>query len=129
MERGYGDFVFVPDLSTLRRVPWHEGTALLLADVAWEDGTPVSPSPRQVLRRQLDRLAEHGWTALVGTELEFIVVADTYEHGWSTGYRGLTPANQYNADYSILATSRIEPLSPSPQLDGRRWHGGRVGQG
>ncbi len=109
-ERGYGDFVLVPDLRTLRHVPWHDGTALVLADVTWEDGEAVRPSPRQVLKRQLERLAERGWTAMVGTELEFIVVAETYEDAWSKGYRDLEPANQYNADYSLLATSRIEPL-------------------
>ncbi len=109
-ERGYGDFVLVPDLGTLRRLPWHDGTALVLADVAWENGEAVRPSPRQVLERQLDRLAERGWTAMVGTELEFIVLANSYEDAWSKGYRDLEPANQYNADYSILATSRIEPL-------------------
>jgi len=109
-ERGYGDFVLSPDLATLRRIPWLEGTALVLADVAWEDGQPVGPSPRQVLKRQLDRLAERGWTAMVGTELEFIVFADTYEEAQAKGYRDLRPANLYNADYSILATSRIEPL-------------------
>jgi glutamine synthetase len=109
-ERGYGDFVLAPDLDTLRRMPWNEGTALVLADVTWEDGAPVAPSPRQVLRRQLERLAEHGWTAMVGTELEFIAFDETYEDAWTAGYRDLVPANQYNADYSILATSRIEPL-------------------
>jgi glutamine synthetase len=109
-ERGYGDFVLVPDLGTLRRLPWHDGTALVLADVAWENGEAVRPSPRQVLERQLERLAERGWTAMVGTELEFIVLANSYEDAWSQGYRDLEPANQYNADYSILATSRIEPL-------------------
>ncbi|MFI9153326.1 glutamine synthetase family protein [Streptomyces sp. NPDC053367] len=109
-ERGYGDFAFHPDLATLRRVPWHPGTALLIADLAWEDGTPVAAAPRQILRRQLERLAEHGWTAQVGTELEFIVFKDTYEQAWDANYRGLTPANQYNVDYSILGTGRVEPL-------------------
>jgi glutamine synthetase len=109
-ERGYGDFALIPDLATLRGVPWHEGTALVMADVQWNDGTPVTPSPRQVLRRQLDRLAERGWTAMVGTELEFIVVNNTYEDAWHRAYRGLEPANLYNADYSLLATARIEPL-------------------
>src|SRR3954453_5612120 len=60
-ERGYGDFEMAPDLGTLRRVPWQDGTALLLADVAWLDHTPVLQSPRQVLKRQLDRLPEYGW--------------------------------------------------------------------
>ncbi|MGS2586909.1 glutamine synthetase family protein [Streptomyces hebeiensis] len=109
-ERGYGDFAMRPDLSTLRRVPWHEGTALLLADLAWENGTPVVAAPRQILRRQLERLAAHGYTAHVGTELEFIVFRDTYEQAWDSGYRGLTPANQYNVDYSVLGTGRVEPL-------------------
>ncbi|MFH9085347.1 glutamine synthetase family protein [Streptomyces sp. NPDC017673] len=109
-ERGYGDFAMHPDVSTLRRVPWHPGTALLIADLAWNDGSPVVAAPRQILRRQLGRLAEHGYTAQVGTELEFIVFKDSYEQAWDANYRGLTPANQYNIDYSILGTGRIEPL-------------------
>ncbi|SOD87831.1 glutamine synthetase family protein [Streptomyces sp. Ag109_G2-15] len=109
-DRGYGDFAMHPDLSTLRRIPWHPGTALLVADLAWNDGAPVVAAPRQILRRQLDRLAELGYTAQVGTELEFIVFKDSYEQAWDANYRGLTPANQYNIDYSILGTGRIEPL-------------------
>ena len=57
-ERGYGDFLMTPDFATLRRIPWHPATALVLADVGWTDGGPVVASPRQVLRAQLDRLAE-----------------------------------------------------------------------
>src|SRR6266513_4232703 len=53
-ERGYGDFDLVPDFATMRRIPWLEGTALVLCDVAWHDKTPVRPSPRQVLRLQVD---------------------------------------------------------------------------
>ncbi|MER6995895.1 glutamine synthetase family protein [Streptomyces sp. NPDC000410] len=109
-DRGYGDFAMHPDLGTLRRVPWNEGTALLVADLAWNDGSPVVAAPRQILRRQLERLAEHGFTAHVGTELEFIVFKDTYEQAWDANYRDLTPANQYNIDYSVLGTGRIEPL-------------------
>jgi glutamine synthetase len=107
---GYGDFAMVPDLATLRLTPWQPGTALVTADLTWLDGTPVPASPRQILRRQLERLAEHGLTAWAGTELEFLVFKDTYEQAWEGGYRNLTPANQYNADYSLLATARIEPL-------------------
>ncbi|ALV49293.1 glutamine synthetase family protein [Streptomyces althioticus] len=109
-ETGYGDFAMYPDLDTLRRVPWNEGTAMVTADLAWADGSPVAAAPRQILRRQLDRLAALGYTAQVGTELEFIVFKDTYEQAWDAGYRGLTPANQYNVDYSVLGTGRIEPL-------------------
>ena len=109
-ERGYGDFEWVPDLATLRLLPWSPGTALCLADVRWPDGTDVAPSPRQVLRRQLDRLAERGLAAYAATELEFMIFRDSYEQAWSKGYRDLDPANQYNVDYSVLGTARVEPL-------------------
>ncbi|GII83044.1 glutamine synthetase [Sphaerisporangium siamense] len=109
-ERGYGDFVMRPDLSTLRRVPWQDGTVLLMADVLWEDGGDVAASPRQILRAQLGRLAERGWKAYVGTELEFVVYRDSYEDAWGKAYRDLTPANLYNVDYSLLGGARVEPL-------------------
>jgi glutamine synthetase len=107
---GYGDFVMRPDFDTLRPIPWNEGTALLMADLAWEDGSDVIASPRQILRRQLDRLAERGWEAFAGTELEFIVFRDTYEQAWHKGFKNLEPANLYNVDYSLLGTARVEPL-------------------
>jgi glutamine synthetase len=109
-EQGYGDFVLRPDLSTLRLVPWQPGTALVLCDVGWENGDPVAASPRQILARQLERLADRGLTAHAGTELEFIVFRDSYEEAWNKAYRDLSPTNQYNVDYSMLGTARIEPL-------------------
>src|SRR5690348_11777520 len=99
---GYGDFVMKPDFSTLRPVPWLPGTALVLADLTDTAGQPVPPSPRQILRRQLDRLAAHGLTAFAGTELEFVLYRDSYEQAFDRAYRDLTPANQYNVDYSLL---------------------------
>ncbi|MEA2368494.1 MAG: glutamine synthetase [Thermoleophilaceae bacterium] len=109
-DRGYGDFVMKPDLDTLRPVPWHEGTAMLFADLAWEDGSDVVASPRQILRRQLARLSERGWTAMAGTELEFILFRDSYEEAWRKAFRDLQPGNDYNVDYSMLGTARVEPL-------------------
>ncbi|WP_438488863.1 glutamine synthetase family protein [Streptomyces sp. S186] len=109
-ERGYGDFAMHGDPATLRRTPWNPGTALITADLAWHDGSAVAASPRQILRRQLDRLAEHGWTAYAGTELEFMLFKDSYEDAWSRGYRQMTPANQWNGDYSVLGTGRVEPV-------------------
>ncbi|WP_433548460.1 glutamine synthetase family protein [Streptomyces sp. CA-294286] len=109
-DSGYGDFAMRPDLATLRRVPWNEGTALLMADLMWHDDTPVVAAPRQILRHQMARLAELGYTAYAGTELEFIVFKDTYEQAWDACYRDLEPVNQYNVDYSILGTGRVEPL-------------------
>jgi glutamine synthetase len=109
-ERGYGDFAMRPDLGTLRVLPWLEGTALCLADLEWEDGSEVLASPRQVLKRQLVRLAERGWSANAATELEFLVFRDSYEDAWRKDYRSLEPANLYNIDYSLLGTARVEPL-------------------
>jgi glutamine synthetase len=108
--RGYGDFAMRPDLDTLRPVPWQEATVLVMADLEWHDGTDVAASPRQILKRQLARLAERGWSANAGTELEFIVFRDSYEDAWRSGYRELSPANLYNVDYSLLGTARVEPL-------------------
>jgi glutamine synthetase len=108
--RGYGDFVMKPDFDTLRRIPWHPATALLIADLEWLDGSDVVASPRQILRKQLARLGERGWKAFAGTELEFIVFNDTYEEAAGKGYSDLVPANLYNVDYSMLGTARIEPL-------------------
>ena len=109
-ERGYGDFGMKPDLNTLRPVPWHPGTVLVMGDLQWEDGTDVVASPRQILRKQLARLADRGLIANAGTELEFIVFRTPYEEAWLKGYRDLEPANLYNVDYSLLGTARVEPL-------------------
>jgi glutamine synthetase len=109
-DTGYGDMVMVPDMTTLRLVPWLAGTALVLADLVWHDGRPIEPAPRRVLRRQLDRLRQRGLGAYVATELEFMVFDDTYRQAWASEYRGLTPASDYNMDYAVLASSRMEPL-------------------
>ncbi len=109
-ERGYSDFALVPDLNTLRLIPWQPGAALILADVAWLDHTDVVASPRQILRKQVAELEKAGMVAMCGTELEFVVYKDTYEEAWNKGYKNLIPVNQYNVDYSILGGSRIEPL-------------------
>jgi glutamine synthetase len=109
-DTGYGDFEMVPDLETLRLVPWLPGTAMVMADVQWSDGREVAASPRQILRRQLARLAERGMSALAATELEFIVFRNTYEEAWKRGFHDLEPANLYNIDYSLLGTARVEPL-------------------
>ncbi len=109
-ERGYGDMAMIPDFTTLRMAPWLEATALVTADLQWLDGSPVEASPRRILQRQLERLAARGLTAFVGTELEFIVFDDSYRDAWRKGYRELTPASDYNIDYALLASTRMEPL-------------------
>jgi glutamine synthetase len=107
-EGGYGDFTIVPDLGTLRRIPWLEGTALVLCDVAWEDGTPVVASPRQVLIKQFERAHAMGFAPMFASELEFYLYRDSFEDAAAKGYRDLTPTVPYIMDYHILATTRDE---------------------
>jgi glutamine synthetase len=115
-EKGYGDMAMIPDLDTLRLVPWIPGTALVLADLTWlpeqgeSEGAPVRPSPREILKVQVARLADRNLAAFVGTELEFLVFDDSYRDAWKKGYTGLTPASDYNIDYALLASTRMEPL-------------------
>src|SRR5215211_224869 len=109
-EQGYGDFALAPDMATLRRIPWLEGTALVLCDVLWHDGTPVNPSPRQVLKRQVERAAELGYTPMFGSELEFYLLKETYAEAHAKRYEDLTPSVPYILDYHILATTYDEPF-------------------
>jgi glutamine synthetase len=108
--RGFGDFQLKPDLATLRLTPWQPGCALVLADAYSEDGEPIQVSPRQILRRQLERLQARGLAAQVGTELEFMIFRSTYREAWDSGYRNLTKATPYSVDYALLDTTGIEPL-------------------
>ncbi len=108
--RGFGDFQLKPDLTTLRLVPWQPGCALVLADAFDEGGEAIEVSPRQILRRQLDRLLARGLAAQVGTELEFMIFRSTYREAWESGYRNLTKATPYSVDYALLDTNGIEPL-------------------
>ena len=109
-EKGYGDMMLLSDPDTLRRIPWMPGTALVMADLGWEGGDPVVQSPRAILKQQRGRLAERGLTAYAGTELEFIIFDDTYRDAWAKGYRDLKPSTDYNVDYDLLASGRLEPL-------------------
>jgi glutamine synthetase len=109
-EAGYGDVEFALDLETIRLLPHLPGTAMVQCDLVGLDHTPVAASPRTVLKDQLARAAELGFVALAGTELEFLAFHSTYEQAWDAGYRGLEPFSRYNIDYSVLGTTRAEPL-------------------
>ena len=120
-ETGYGDFALVPDLDTLRLVPWQEATALVMCDLRWADGSDVAASPRQVLRGQLARLASHGWSANASTELEFMVFKDSYESAWHKGFRrprAGQPLQRRLLTAGDLADRAADPAHP--QRDGRR---------
>ena len=109
-DQGYGDFRLAPDFGTLRRIPWLEGTALVLADVLNHDGSDVNPSPRQVLKAQVERAEDLGYTPMFGSELEFFLLKESYEEAHAKHYRDLTPSVPYILDYHILAATYDEPL-------------------
>ncbi|MGW4205155.1 glutamine synthetase family protein [Streptomyces sp. NPDC004726] len=103
-ETGYGNLVLRPDPDALRPAPWRDRTALVLCDLTTRDGAPVPVSPRQILRRQLDRLDALGLRALVGAELEFLLYTTSYRRAWASGYRELEPATHFGNDLSLLDT-------------------------
>jgi glutamine synthetase len=109
-EKGYGDFGIVPDLATLRRIPWLDRTALVLCDVVGHDGSPVVASPRQVLIEQYERAHEMGYTPLMASELEFYLHKESYAQAHEQDYRDLTPTIPYILDYHILATTMDENI-------------------
>ncbi|ABY22350.1 glutamine synthetase [Renibacterium salmoninarum ATCC 33209] len=109
-ESGYGDMFFDIDLETIRWMSHVPGTAMIQCDLKLVDGSPLNVSPRTILKRQVDRAAKNGWQGLAGTELEFVVYNNSYEEAWSQRYLDLVPANQYNVDYSIIGSARVEPL-------------------
>jgi glutamine synthetase len=110
-EQGYGDVRAVPDLTTLRRVPWLEATALVLCDLV-EVGTaaPVEVSPRRILQRQIERARQAGFTVKVGAELELYLFKDSYDEAFAKGYRNLVPHSAWVQDYHVLQTTRDEYL-------------------
>ncbi|WP_375566342.1 glutamine synthetase family protein [Oceaniradius stylonematis] len=110
-EKGYGDYTMKPDLSTLRLVPWLEGTAMVLCDVLdHHNHAPVPHDPRAVLKRQIDRLAALGYEAMAATELEFFLFENSYEELRHAGYRPLVPISGYNEDYHIFQTTKEEAI-------------------
>jgi len=105
---GYGDMHGRPDLATIRRIPWLEKTALILCDVETMDGRPVEVSPRQLLRKQVERALKLGFNPRTASELEFYLFKDTYEGAAGKRYRDLEPYGRYIEDYHILQGSKAE---------------------
>jgi glutamine synthetase len=111
-ESGYGDYTMKPDLSTLRRIPWLEGTALVLCDVLdHHTHAEVPHSPRAVLKRQVARLEAMGMKAMMATELEYFLFDQSYEEAQALGYRGLQTLGKYNEDYHIFQTTKEEDVN------------------
>ncbi|MDN5702965.1 MAG: glutamine synthetase family protein [Micrococcales bacterium] len=109
-EAGYGDMRFEMDLQTIRLMPHNPGQVMIQCDLTTTDGTPIPMSPRSMLKAQLERAREMGYQMLTGTELEFCIYDTSYEDAWRSNYQDLAPANQYNVDYNILGSQRVEPL-------------------
>src|SRR5438552_3904640 len=109
-ERGYGDMKVVPDLGTLRLVPWLPKTALVFCDVYTEEGEPIEEAPRWVLKRQVARAEAQGWVVKTAAELELYCFRESFEEARAKRYHGLTPVASYLEDYHILQTTKEEPL-------------------
>ncbi len=110
-QSGYGDYVMQPDLSTLRPVPWLDGTVMVLCDLMDHDThQPVPHSPRAILKKQIARLAELGFEAQMATELEFFLFEHSLDHIRKSGFRDLTPISGYNEDYHIFQTTKEEGI-------------------
>ncbi len=109
-ETGYGDFRMVPDMSTLRWCPWIEKTAMVICDIFEEEEADkeVEVTPRTILKRQIARAAELGYTIKTGSELEFYLFRDSYRDAAERGYRDLRPSSPYIMDYHMLQTTRDE---------------------
>jgi len=108
--KGYGDFVLKPDLGTMRRVPWLEGTALVLCDVQDHHHHDLPHSPRGILKKQVARLAERGYAGMFASELEFYLFDESYESLSDKQYQHPKTAGRYIEDYHILQTTREEPV-------------------
>lgn len=110
-EQGYGDVAAVPDLTTIRRIPWLEATAMVLCDLVDEEhGEPVEVSPRRILQRQVERAAALGYTVMFGSELEFFLFRESLDEAAAKSYTDLTPHSHVVEDYHILQTTRDEYL-------------------
>lgn len=109
-DKGYGDFAMVPDMDTMRVVPWLEKTALVVCDLVTEEGEIVEVAPRQILKRQLERAKDKGYQVMCGSELEFFLFKDSYEEVAAKGFKDLTPHSDYIEDYHILQTTKDEYL-------------------
>ena len=106
---GYGDYIMAPDLDTIRLTPWLEGTAMVLCDILdHHTHKPVPHDPRAMLKKQIARLKELGFEAMMATELEFFLFEKSYQEISRGGFRDLTPISAYNEDYHILQTTKEE---------------------
>ncbi|MFC8520326.1 glutamine synthetase family protein [Streptomyces sp. NPDC057257] len=100
-QQGYGDLGVRADPNSIRLLPHQPGTALVIGDAFHPGGAPVEVAPRHILRTQLERLADLGYHAAVGTEVEFLLYQGTAQDAHQSGYRGLRPAWPHNLDYSL----------------------------
>ena len=109
-DQGYGDMVGILDEATITELPWHPGSVFIMCDLVDHHGAPIDVSPRQILRRQIDRLAERGYTLKCATELEFYLFAETFEEAAGKNWQGLTPHVSTIEDYQLFQTGRDEKV-------------------
>lgn len=108
---GYPDVVARPDPSTLRIVPWHPRTALILCDWHGQDGAPLPIAPREVLRRVVERARAMGHEPRCALELEFYVLRETSGSLLAKRPADLVPLTERPSTYGVGLGSRQEPLT------------------
>lgn len=108
---GYADLVLMPDLATIKAVPWERGVATAICDVGTPDaGAPVGIAPRRVLRRQVERAAGLGYAFSIGYELEFYLFKETPYSVIEKDYRDLVPATPELSTYSLHRLAMIDDV-------------------
>lgn len=111
-ERGYGDFHLVPDFDTLRLADWLDKTAMVICDVHNESlHEPVSIAPRSLLNHQVEQVAQAGFAAKSGSELEYYIFRNSYREAAQSGFRPLEPAGWYIEDYHMFQGAREESFN------------------
>ena len=109
-DQGYGDFAMIPDLSSLRLIPWQKTSAMVICDMRKEDGSLVEEAPRSVLHKQVERLSKMGLKCNIASELEFFLFNNRYGQSFAENYQNLAPSSDYRIDYHTMQTTRDEPI-------------------
>jgi len=126
-EYGASDMILKPDYSTLREIPWRKGTAFVMADLEVDTGELIQAAPRQILKNVLARLEKTGYTAKVGSEIEFYLLdgdkkplfggKETYSIGKSGQFSDIIDQIQRNLEAFNIPIEAIHPEYGPGQME------------
>ena len=110
-KKGYGDFFIVPDFNTCRVIDWQDKTAMIICDVVGKDGKYLNEAPRTILRNQIDRANQLGFSINIASELEYYIYLNSYRDANKSKYMNLEPIGWDIEDYHILQGTREEIIN------------------